>query len=138
MEQFGIYKDDDTPQHILEVKSGATEEEIKKSWKKLNLKFHPDKNPNLSEEAPYGTMDAEDIRRINNARDILLKELEEEIKPSTPQSYPKKREVPPKYNVSDKYRARKQTIQLFINLGVISVIFGIMWIIYILMNKRRK
>src|SRR3954454_9639910 len=36
---------------ILEVSKDATQEEIKKSYRKLVLKHHPDKNPNNREEA---------------------------------------------------------------------------------------
>lgn len=30
---------------ILEVKKSASEKEIKKAFKKMSLKYHPDKNP---------------------------------------------------------------------------------------------
>ena len=36
---------------ILEIKTDATEEEIKKSYKRLAFKWHPDKNPGNKEEA---------------------------------------------------------------------------------------
>ncbi len=36
---------------ILEVKKDASEDDIKKSYKKLAMKWHPDKNPNNKEEA---------------------------------------------------------------------------------------
>lgn len=34
---------------ILEVNNNATSDEIKKSFKKIVIKYHPDKNPNLSQ-----------------------------------------------------------------------------------------
>ena len=36
---------------ILEINSNATSEEIKKAYRKLSLKWHPDKNPTNREEA---------------------------------------------------------------------------------------
>ena len=126
-EAFGIYKDDDTPEHILNVNSGATAEEIKKAWKKLNLKFHPDKNPNLPEEAPYGTMDAGDIRRINNARDELLRELEIE----TPQ--PEKAKPQPQ----QAKRAKKRSL-LNESLLLLLVIFIVYILVLVGVSKRRK
>ncbi|HPX76634.1 MAG TPA: DnaJ domain-containing protein [Bacteroidales bacterium] len=49
---------------ILEVKPTATKEEIKKMYRKLAFKFHPDKNPNNKE--------AEEIfKEINEANENL-------------------------------------------------------------------
>ena len=36
---------------ILELDSTATEQDIKKSYKRLALKWHPDKNPSIKEAA---------------------------------------------------------------------------------------
>ncbi|MDX2249174.1 MAG: DnaJ C-terminal domain-containing protein [Bacteroidia bacterium] len=49
---------------ILGVAKTATEEEIKKAFKKLALKYHPDKNP--------GNKAAEDMfKQINEAKEVL-------------------------------------------------------------------
>ena len=57
---------------ILEVSKTSTATEIKKSYRKLAIKFHPDKNPNNKE--------AEDrFKLINEAYDILSKQEKREI-----------------------------------------------------------
>ena len=57
-EQEDFYK-------ILGVKKDATEAEIKKAYRKLALKWHPDKNPNNREEAE------EKFKKINEAYSVL-------------------------------------------------------------------
>jgi molecular chaperone DnaJ len=49
---------------ILDLKPGATKEEIKKAWKKKSLEYHPDRNP--SEDATTK------IQEINEAYEILI------------------------------------------------------------------
>ena len=50
---------------ILGVKKDATEAEIRKAYRKLALKWHPDKNPDNKEEAE------EKFKKINEAYSVL-------------------------------------------------------------------
>ncbi len=49
---------------VLELSPNATKEEIKASYKRLVKKYHPDINPNSSDDK---------IKEINNAFDVLMK-----------------------------------------------------------------
>lgn len=55
---------------VLELKSGASQNEIKSAYKKLALKYHPDKNPNV---------DATIFHQISTAYTILSNEETKEI-----------------------------------------------------------
>nr|AAP05964.1 similar to GenBank Accession Number X92667 cysteine string protein (DnaJ) [Schistosoma japonicum] len=58
--------------HVLRVPKGASEEDLKKSYKKLALVFHPDKNPD-------NPVAAETFKEINRAYRILTDPVKRSI-----------------------------------------------------------
>ena len=50
--------------NLLEVNQGASKAEIKKAWRKLSLKYHPDKNPGDEQAAEF-------YKKINRAYEVL-------------------------------------------------------------------
>jgi preprotein translocase subunit Sec63 len=54
---------------VLGVARDATEAVIKKAYRKLAIKWHPDKNPNNQEES------AENFKRVSEAYDVSGKKL---------------------------------------------------------------
>ena len=51
---------------VLEVPKGASDAEIKKSYRKLAMKWHPDKNPDNVEES------LKKFQEIGEAYDVLI------------------------------------------------------------------
>lgn len=54
---------------VLEVKKGATDEEIKKSYRKLAMKYHPDRNEGKSEKEKQ--VYSEMFKNIKHAYEVL-------------------------------------------------------------------
>ncbi|MBR5466713.1 MAG: DnaJ domain-containing protein [Bacteroidaceae bacterium] len=56
---------------VLEIDENATDEDIKKAYRKLALKHHPDKVATLGEDIKMAA--EEKFRQINNAKEIIFK-----------------------------------------------------------------
>jgi curved DNA-binding protein CbpA len=57
------------PYEVLEIKEGATKEEIKKAYKEMVKKYHPDQYGNN----PLRDLAEEKLREVNEAYDYLMK-----------------------------------------------------------------
>lgn len=57
------------PYEVLGIKENASEEEIKKAYKELVKKYHPDKYQNN----PLADLAEEKLREVNEAYDMLMK-----------------------------------------------------------------
>lgn len=58
---------------ILDVNRSATPADIKKSYRKLALKWHPDKNPNNADEA------TRKFKEISEAYEVLSDEKKRKV-----------------------------------------------------------
>lgn len=67
-----FYKDTGSAYKILEIDSNASDEEIKKAYKKMAVKFHPDKVSHLGEE--FQKSAKEKFQKVQEAYEILKKE----------------------------------------------------------------
>ncbi len=65
-------KNTDSAYKILEIEPTATVEEIKKAYRKMAVKFHPDKVAHLGEE--FQTSAKEKFQKVNEAFETLKKE----------------------------------------------------------------
>ena len=64
-------KDDNAPYRILEVSKGSTDQEIKKSYRKMANKYHPDKVSHLGEEMQK--LAEEKFKAVNHAYQQIKK-----------------------------------------------------------------
>lgn len=101
---------------LLGVKPGASQEEIKKAWKKKALEWHPDRNS--SEDAN------EKIQEINEAYEILSG------KKSAPKDELQGRPTPNPFNFRNRgFRMKARAINLVLDLTVEEVYSGTLKIV---------
>ena len=67
-----FYKSSDTAYKILEIEPNATPTEIKKAYRKMAKKYHPDKVLHLGKEHQKGA--EEKFRKVQEAYEHLQKE----------------------------------------------------------------
>ena len=67
-----FYKDSSAAYKILEISKNATDSEIKKAYRKMATKFHPDKVHHLGEE--FQKMAEEKFKKLNDAYTQIKKE----------------------------------------------------------------
>ncbi len=62
---------------ILGVSKTATDEELKKSYRKLALKFHPDRNPNDKDAEEKFKEAAEAYEVLSNKENMISLDMQE-------------------------------------------------------------
>lgn len=67
-----FYQDTESAYKVLEIERSATEEEIKKAYRKMAMKYHPDKVSYLGEE--FKKAAEEKFRKVNEAYETIKKE----------------------------------------------------------------
>lgn len=70
--QSMFYKDIDSAYKILEIEQTATDEEMKKAYRRMALKYHPDKVSYLGEE--FRKAANEKFQKVNEAYERIKKE----------------------------------------------------------------
>jgi DnaJ like chaperone protein len=67
-----FYADTDSDYKILEIHNSASEEEIKKAYKRMAVKFHPDKVSHLGED--YQKDAKEKFQKVQQAYENIKKQ----------------------------------------------------------------
>lgn len=70
-------EDDVSYYEVLEISSSSTQQEIKKAYRKLSLKYHPDRNPNCGKKCDLMTS------KINKAYETLGDERKRKVYDTT-------------------------------------------------------
>ena len=69
-----FYKDADAAYKILEIDSDATDAEVKKAYRKMAVKYHPDKLSHLGED--FQKAAKEKFQKVNESYETIKKERE--------------------------------------------------------------
>ena len=67
-----FYDDLDSAYKILEISPSATDEEVKKAYKKMAVKYHPDKVSHLGEDVQKSA--TEKFKKVNEAYERIKKQ----------------------------------------------------------------
>ena len=65
-----FYKDNDAAYTVLEISPSATNDEVKKAYRRMAMKYHPDKVANMSEEVQQNA--ARQFREIKEAYEQIM------------------------------------------------------------------
>ena len=67
-----FFKDTESMYRILEISSDASDDEVKKAYRKMALKYHPDKGSTLGDDIQNAAK--EKFQQLNNAYEEIKKQ----------------------------------------------------------------